>query len=137
MTEKRSEKKGSAIPIWFSGPERQRLEEGAALAGYKHLSTYIKDRVFARGDCRTSLDVNGMDSGSDMELATRLDVLMTDQAQVKAMLSFLMLTAARELSSSSKLELVRRLSSAKSEEDVFLSLGDLGKAIEVFGKEIE
>lgn len=137
MTEKRSEKKGSALPIWFSVEERQRLEEGAALAGYKHLSTYIKDRLFARGDCRTSLDANGMDSGSDIELGTRLDVLMADQAQVKAMLSFLMLTTAGELSSSSKLELVRRLSSAKSEDDVFLSLGDLGKAIELFAKEIE
>jgi hypothetical protein len=45
-------KKGSAVPIWFSENERYRLEEGAALAGYKHLSTYIKDKVFARGDFR-------------------------------------------------------------------------------------
>lgn len=52
------------------------------------------------------------------------------------MLSFLMLTTAGELSSSSKLELVRRLSSAKSEDDVFLALGDLGQAIELFAEEI-
>ena len=39
---------GSAIPVWYTQDDRQRLEEAAALAGYKHLSTYIRDRSLGR-----------------------------------------------------------------------------------------
>lgn len=40
--------KGSPVAVWFSAEDRRRAEEAAALAGYRHLSKYIKDRVFDR-----------------------------------------------------------------------------------------
>jgi hypothetical protein len=41
---------GGSIPVWFSDDDRQRVEEGAALAGYRHLSKYIRDRTLGRRD---------------------------------------------------------------------------------------
>lgn len=40
---------GKTIPIRFSDEQVERLESAAALGGYKHLSTYIKDRLFNQG----------------------------------------------------------------------------------------
>lgn len=49
------------IPIRYSQDERQRLEQAAALAGYKHLSRYIRDksldRLGSRGDSAESVEV--------------------------------------------------------------------------------
>ena len=132
-----AEKKGSAIPIWFSVEERKRLEEGAAIAGYKHLSTYIKDRVFARADYSLGADINGSGLSLDVDMGTRVDLLMADVAVLKAMLSFLTLASVADMSSTSKAELVRRLSSARCEGDVFSSLGDLGHTIDQLSKEMQ
>ena len=35
------------LPIRFNDEQTARLEEAAALAGYKHLSTYVRDRALA------------------------------------------------------------------------------------------
>lgn len=130
-------RKGSAIPIWFSVSERQSLEEGAALAGYKHLSTYIKDRVFARSDYRVGGEPTQSGLDQDVDVATRLDLLLADQAMEKAMLSFVVSVLVRDMSPSNKLEMVRRFSTIQSEEDVFESLGDVGAVIRRFSEEIE
>lgn len=130
-------RKGSAIPIWFSVSERQSLEEGAALAGYKHLSTYIKDRVFARGDFRVSPGIGPSSLDQDVDLATRLDLLLADQAIEKAMLAFVVSAMVGEMSSSSKLEMIRKFTKLQSEQDVFESLGEIGAVIRRFSEEIE
>lgn len=41
---------GGSIPVWFSEEDRRRVEEAAALAGYRHLSKYIRDRTLGRGE---------------------------------------------------------------------------------------
>jgi hypothetical protein len=130
-------RKGSAIPIWFSVSERLSLEEGAALAGYKHLSTYIKDRVFARSDYRVGGEPTQSGLDQDVDVATRLDLLLADQAMEKAMLSFVVSVLVRDMSPSNKLEMVRRFSAIHSEEDVFESLGEVGAVIRRFSEEIE
>ncbi|UUW74400.1 hypothetical protein [Pseudomonas oryzihabitans] len=38
---------GRTVPIRFNTEQLARVEEAAALAGYKHLSAYIRDRVLA------------------------------------------------------------------------------------------
>ncbi|MES2898668.1 MAG: hypothetical protein V4723_03015 [Pseudomonadota bacterium] len=40
--------KGSPVSLWLSEDDRRRLDEAAALAGYRHVSTYIRDRVMGR-----------------------------------------------------------------------------------------
>lgn len=39
---------GRTVPIRFNTEQLARVEEAAALAGYKHLSAYIRDRVLAK-----------------------------------------------------------------------------------------
>ena len=121
-----AKKNGSAIAVWFSDEERLRLEEASALAGYKHLSTYIKDRTFARADFRS------VESTDDMSM--RFDVLFSDLAVTKSMLTFLVMVATQDLSSSSRLELIRRLNGAVDQEGVLKSMGELGQAIDQFSK---
>ncbi|WP_250504597.1 hypothetical protein [Caballeronia sp. AZ7_KS35] len=43
---------GKSIPVWFSEEDRRRVEEAAALAGYKHLSAYIRDKAMSRDSQR-------------------------------------------------------------------------------------
>ncbi|MFP7072910.1 conjugal transfer protein TraA, partial [Xanthomonas hortorum pv. gardneri] len=45
---------GKSIPVWYSEEDRRRVEEAAALAGYKHLSKYIRDKSLDRGSNRES-----------------------------------------------------------------------------------
>jgi len=49
---------GKTIPIRFNTEQLARVEEAAALAGYKHLSTYIRDRVLdpEKGGRRADID---------------------------------------------------------------------------------
>lgn len=132
-----AEKRGSAIPIWFSPDERQRLEEAAALSGYKHLSTYIKDRLFDHNGTVHRRDVVDSQAGSEVDLETRMDLLLADQAILKSMLAFLTLALSRSESPSERQSLARQMSSFRSEADLFQSLGDLGQVLEQFSKELE
>lgn len=132
-----AEKKGSAIPIWFSPDERRRLEEAAALSGHKHLSTYIKDRLFDRSRTVHRRDVVDSQAGGDVDLETRMDLLLADQAILKSMLAFLTLALSRSESPSERQSLARQMSSFRSEADFFQSLGDLGQVLEQFSKELE
>ncbi|MDR5769653.1 hypothetical protein [Caballeronia sp. LZ028] len=43
---------GKSIPVWFAEEDRRRVEEAAALAGYKHLSKYIRDKAMSRDSQR-------------------------------------------------------------------------------------
>ncbi|WP_250469948.1 MULTISPECIES: hypothetical protein [unclassified Caballeronia] len=47
---------GKSIPVWFSEEDRRRVEEAAALAGYKHLSKYIRDKAMSRDSQRDSME---------------------------------------------------------------------------------
>ncbi|MHA6893600.1 conjugal transfer protein TraA [Ralstonia pseudosolanacearum] len=40
---------GKSIPVWFTDEDRRRVEEAAALGGYKHLSKYLRDKALGRG----------------------------------------------------------------------------------------
>lgn len=132
-----AEKKGSAIPIWFSPDERQRLEEAAALSGYRHLSTYIKDRLFDRTDLGNRREPADSRASADVDLETRMDLLLADQAVLKSMLALLTLALSRSESPTERQSLVRQMASFRSEADLFQSLGDLGEVLEQFSKELE
>lgn len=49
---------GRTVPIRFNTEQLARVEEAAAIAGYEHLSTYIRERVLApeKGGHGTSID---------------------------------------------------------------------------------
>lgn len=55
---------GKTVPIRFNTEQLARVEEAAALAGYKHLSSYIRDRVLATDKGGRQLD---MDSWAEQQ----------------------------------------------------------------------
>jgi hypothetical protein len=80
---------GKPIPIWFSEEDRRRVEEAATLAGYKHLSTYIRDKVLGRGDYRFRHD--GMESWAGQQaLSGRFAVIDRNLQTVQASLAMLL-----------------------------------------------
>lgn len=47
---------GKSVSVWFSEEERVKVEQAAAIAGYKHLSRYIKDKSLERVSSRESME---------------------------------------------------------------------------------
>jgi hypothetical protein len=47
---------GKAIPVWYTEEDRPRLETAAAIAGYKHISKYIRDKSLNRESERDNIE---------------------------------------------------------------------------------
>ena len=81
---------GKAIPVWYSQEDRRRLEEAAALAGYRHLSTYIRDKSLGYDSQRASVR-DSVDAWADrQELAGRLADIERSQSRAQALLAVLL-----------------------------------------------
>ncbi|PAJ87803.1 plasmid mobilization protein [Burkholderia ubonensis] len=78
------------VPIRYSDEERQRLEEAAALAGYKHLSKYIRDKSLGRGG-HLEAGRDSMEAWAErQELIGRLAEIERNQKVTHALLSMLL-----------------------------------------------
>jgi hypothetical protein len=87
---------GKAIPVWYSEEDRSRVEEAAVLAGYKHLSKYIRDKSLERGRYRTE-DRDGPMARADIqELLARLTGLEHGQKTIQSMLAMLLFLMRRK-----------------------------------------
>lgn len=70
---------GKTVPIRFNTEQLARVEEAAALAGYKHLSSYIRDRVLAPDKGGRQVD---MDSWAEQQrLLGLLENITQEQAR--------------------------------------------------------
>lgn len=68
---------GKAIPIWFTEEDRIRLEEAAAIAGYKHISKYIRDKSLSKETERDNAERQEMIAKvSEMERTLKLNNAM-------------------------------------------------------------
>lgn len=86
---------GKSIPVWYSEEDRRRVEEAAALAGYKHLSKYIRDKSLDRGSHRES-GRDSMEAWADrQELVGRLAEIERSQKGAHALLAMLLFWCAR------------------------------------------
>lgn len=97
---------GKSIPIWFSEEDRRRVEEAAALAGYKHLSKYIREKALDRGDSRFS----GRDPveawAERQELAGRLEEIERNQKASHALLAMLLFLMRKKATTGEVNELI-------------------------------
>lgn len=81
---------GKAIPVWYSEEDRRRLEEAAALAGYRHLSKYIRDRTLGY-DVPRAAARDSIDAWADrQELAGHLAEIERSQSRAQALLAMLL-----------------------------------------------
>ena len=118
------------LPIRFNDEQTARLEEAAALAGYKHLSTYVRDRALATdksGGRQTDLD-NWADQQRILSLLESLDREQGTNRTILAIAVYLL----RQNSTQGKLnELRAELSALVSNEDALATLlPELAKDIE-------
>ena len=81
---------GKCIPVWFTDDDRSRVEEAAALAGYKHLSKYIRDKALGR-DGRYAAERDNVHAWADQqELTCRLAEIERSQETAHALLAMLL-----------------------------------------------
>ncbi|WP_244832198.1 hypothetical protein [Caballeronia sp. TF1N1] len=81
---------GKSIPVWFSEEDRRRVEEAAALAGYKHLSKYIRDKAMSR-DSQREAARDSMETWAErQELNGRLAEIERSQHTAHTLLSALL-----------------------------------------------
>ena len=79
-----------SVSVWYSEQDRRRLEEAAALAGYRHLSKYIRDKSLSRRD-PGELGRDSLDAWAEREeLAGRLADIERSQRSASALLAMLL-----------------------------------------------
>jgi|GEM_PF-1587964 len=97
---------GKSIPVWFTDEDRRRVEEAAALAGYKHLSKYIRDKALDRGGQREATR-DSMEAWAErQELIGRLAEIERSQKTAHALLAMLLFLARKKATTGEFNELV-------------------------------
>ena len=121
---------GKTVPIRLNDEQLARVEESAALAGYKHLSTYMRDRLLEPS--KVDSHQGGIDQWADQQRIMSL-LESPDQAQatnrtILAIVVYLL----RQNSTQGKLsELRAELSALGSNEEALAALlPELAKDIE-------
>ena len=121
---------GKTVPIRLNDEQLARVEESAALAGYKHLSTYMRDRLLepSKVDSRQG----GIDQWADQQrILSLLESLDQAQATNRTILT-IVVYLLRQNSTQGKLNELRGELSAlgSSEEALAALLPELAKDIE-------
>ena len=104
------------IPIRFSKDERQRLEEAAVLAGYKHVSAYIRDR--ALGKDRDDVEA----WAARQEMSARLAALDHGQKSMQAALALILFLVKRKASTGDVSELQASIAHASEQQETAMHL---------------
>ena len=121
---------GKTVPIRLNDEQLARVEESAALAGYKHLSTYMRDRLLEPS--KVDSHQGGIDQWADqpriMRLLESLDQAQATNRTILAIVVYLL----RQNSTQGKLsELRAELSALGSNEEALAALlPELAKDIE-------
>jgi hypothetical protein len=108
---------GGAIPVWFSEQDRRKVEEAAALAGYRHLSKYIRDRTLGRHDDEGRDPVQAWAARED--LVDRLAAIhRSGQASTLALLASLLVLVASKATTRERSELAAACAAAANPAEV-------------------
>lgn len=121
---------GKTVPIRLNDEHLARVEESAALAGYKHLSTYMRDRLLEPS--KVDSHQGGIDQWADQQhILSLLESLDQAQATNRTILA-IVVYLLRQNSTQGKLnELRAELSALGSNEEALAALlPELAKDIE-------
>ncbi|WAW91401.1 conjugal transfer protein TraA [Xanthomonas citri pv. malvacearum] len=124
---------GKSIPVWYSEEDRRRVEEATALAGYKHLSKYIRDKSLDRGSHRES-GRDSMEAWADrQELVYRLAEIERSQKGAHALLAMLLFLVRKKATTGEFNELVLACENVGVPTDVLaVSLPELAALVTRF-----
>jgi len=87
---------GKAIPVWYSEEDRREVEDAAALAGYKHLSKYIRDKSLSRGGDQEASHDSVQAWADRQEFVDRLTEIERAQKTSQALLAMLLFLARKK-----------------------------------------
>jgi hypothetical protein len=105
---------GKSIPVWFSEEDRRRVEEAAAIAGYKHLSKYIRDKAMSR-DSQREAARDSMETWAErQELIGRLAEIERSQKSAHTLLAALLFLMRKKATSGDFNDLVLACENAVS-----------------------
>lgn len=109
---------GSAIPVWYAEEDRRKVEEACALAGYSHLSTYIRDRSLGR-DGREQAHCDRLQMWADhQELVQSLADVENAQRQAQTLLAMLLFLVQKRATAAEIRELLHVCESARTHTDL-------------------
>ncbi|EMT5600101.1 hypothetical protein ACF8LF_00130 [Pseudomonas putida] len=120
---------GKTVPIRFNDEQLSRVEEAAALAGYKHLSSYIRDRVLATDKGGRQVD---MDSWAEQQqILGLLETITQEQARSRTIQAIVVYLLRQGTAQGKVNELRAHLKHLVSSEDALAALlPDLAEDIE-------
>lgn len=109
---------GSSVPVWFAEEDRRRVEEACALAGYRHLSKFIRDRSLGR-DGREDAQRDRLQTWADhQELVQRLTEVEHAQKQAQTLLAMLLFLLQKRATAAETRELQLACESARTQADL-------------------
>ncbi|MBS7776853.1 conjugal transfer protein TraA [Acidovorax sp. CCYZU-2555] len=109
---------GSSIPVWYVEEDRRRVEEACALAGYRHLSKYIRDKSLGR-DAREEPHRDRLQTWADhQDLVHRLGEIERAQRQAHALLAMLLFLLQKRATAAETRELLLACESARTQSDI-------------------
>lgn len=113
-------KSGETLSVWLSAEDRSRLEEACAIAGYQHLSRYVREKALGKaGDAQRHRSDEWQHR---REVDQRLTELERMQAKGNAMLAALLALARRRATTGELNELVAVTYRSESPASVLSSL---------------
>ncbi|SAL60189.1 conjugal transfer protein TraA [Caballeronia humi] len=127
---------GKSISVWYSEDERGRLEQAAALAGYRHLSKYIRDKSLDSSSHRKTARDSVQTWAEQEELGGRLAEIERAQKAAQALLAMLIFLVRKKATMGDINELVLVCENAGSPAEVLAgSLPELAAMLDRFTKD--
>ena len=109
---------GKSVSVWYLEDERNRIEQAAALAGYSHVSKYIRDRSLDRSDPRA-----GVEEWVDrQEFAERLEALERGLQSMQTMMAMLLALARQRSTAGQVHELAAAMAGSRSAKEVIATM---------------
>ena len=109
---------GKAIPVWYSEEDRRRLEEASALAGYRHMSKYIRDKSLGYDSQRTSAQDSVEAWAERQELAGRLAEIERTQRSAQTLLAMQLFLLRSKATTAETNALILACESARTPTDL-------------------
>lgn len=128
---------GKSISVWYTEDERRSLEQAAALAGYRHLSKYIRDQSLNGDRHRTTTDDSVEVWAERQELDGRLAEIERDQKAAHALLAMLLFLVRKKATTGDFNELVLACEHAGAPNEVLAGLlPQLAALLERFAEDV-
>jgi hypothetical protein len=128
---------GKSISVWYTEDERRSLEQAAALAGYRHLSKYIRDQSLDSSGHRKTASESVEAWAERQELDGRLAKIERDQKAAHALLAMLLFLVRKKATTGEFNELVLACEAASAPNEVLAgSLPKLTALLDRFTEDV-